>query len=344
MKGLLNSAWTPFAVLAAGLLIGHTAAGQAERVTPLTSLGTPSTEFPTPDQHYAVLKRGGVTAVIVDNAAVDDGVLPGHRAGYSGVASLTHAARPENVFVPTYAGLNFEHIHDGTTQDRTVLFEPRHAEMQLRRVDEYTVDLYQPPTPHYGLESCHRYRLLGDGTIEMTFECIPRRAAFRNGYIGLFWASYIRQPESLDIHFRGSLADEPEETGWVRGVTPSHGVLATHLAQGDHRRFTRAEDFPLSLVFSRSNHRFHEPWYFGVSHGMALAFLFRSADQPRLTQSPSGGGRGNPAWDFQYLIPDYRVDKRYQMIMRAQYLPFESNDQVAEATAENRSALQPAAD
>ena len=43
--------------------------------------------------------------------------LPGHRAGYNGVASLTHKRRPSNLFVAAYGGLNFEHIHDGTAAD-----------------------------------------------------------------------------------------------------------------------------------------------------------------------------------------------------------------------------------
>ena len=120
-------------------------------------------------------------AVIVNNAAVDDGKLPGHRGGYSGLASLKRGGTDKNLFVPSYAGLNFEHIHDGTSQPREILFEPRHALMELRLIDTSTVELYQAPTPTWGLESATRYAMLADGTIEMTFERIP--VAFRNGYI-----------------------------------------------------------------------------------------------------------------------------------------------------------------
>jgi len=287
---------------------------------------------------YVVLERGDIRAVIVNNEPVDDEVLPGHRGGYSGVASLTHRSQDKNLFVPSYAGLNFEHIHDGTTQPREILFEPRQAPMEIKQVDEYTAQLHQPPTPHWQLESWLRYRLLADGAIEMTLECVPRARTFKNGYIGLFFASYINQPESLDIHFLGRPANNNDATKqWIRGVTPAHGELSTHLAIDDNRDFPHDTDFPLTLVFNTSNYRYCEPWYYGVSGGTAFVQIFRPEDRVRLSQSPSGGGKGNPAWDFQWFIPQYEVGKRYRFVMRAMYLPFNSPEQIIQATAANRA-------
>ena len=79
-----------------------------------------------------------------------------------------------------FLGLNLENLHDGTVQDRKVFFELRPSPMQLRGIDKHTVELFQTPTPYWGLESSTRYHLLPDGTIEMTFECIPWRRSFKN--------------------------------------------------------------------------------------------------------------------------------------------------------------------
>lgn len=304
-----------------------------------TELGT--SHYTVPDKSYVVLQRGDVKAVIVNNESVDDDVLPGHRRGYSGMASLKHANRDENLFVPPYAGFNFEHIHDGTSQSRHILFEPRRAPIEIHRIDEYTVELYQAPTPNWELESWLRYELLDDGAIEMTLECVPRKRTFKNDYIGLFFASYINQPESLDIHFLGHPADaKVPKPQWIRGITPAHGKFSTHRATDDKREFPHDPDFPLTLVFNFSNYRYSEPWYYGISHGMALVLMFRERDEVRFSQSPSGGGKGgNPAWDFQWFIPKYEVGKRYRFVMRMMYLPFQSPEQIIKATARHRIAL-----
>jgi hypothetical protein len=296
-------------------------------------------EYTVPRSGYHVLSRGDVRAVIVDNREVSDDVLPNHKAKYSGVGSLTHTKRPDNLFVPTLAGLNYEHIHDGTNQDRDILFEPRNAPMELRVVDPHTVELYQAPTPHWKLESVLRYAMLEDGTIEMTLECIPRTKTFANGYFGLFWASYIHQPESLDIHFRGHIDGADKPTEWIRGVTPKHGEFPTHIGNTDTRSFQHDDDFALTLVFNRSKYRYDESWYYAVSHGMAFVQIFRPQDVIRLSQSPSGGGEGNPAWDFQYFIPGYKVDQRYQMVMRAMYVPYESPEQIQSVSLPHRQSL-----
>ncbi len=325
---------------------GHLAAG-GPSTPPQTTLSDKSIKYTVASKPYVVLNRSDVRAVIVDNQAVDDKVLPGHRGGYSGVASLTHTHRKDNLFVPAYAGLNFEHIHDGTVQDRKVLFEPRNAPMQLRVIDQHTVELYQAPTPHWKLESCARYELLADGTIQLIFECIPRAKTFSNGHIGLFWASYIHQPESLDIHFKGLSGLEPLKRRlppehWIQGVTPAHGKLSTHRSLGDHRSFKHDKEFPLTLVFNMSDHRYWQPWYYGVSHELGLLQVFRLKDKIRFSQSPSGGGKGNPAWDFQFLIPNYQVDKTYGFVMRASYLPYRSKEQMEKAAANQQRSLEPA--
>ncbi len=325
---------------------------QAAEFSGRTSLTVPDVKYKPSSKAYVVLRRGDVEAAVVDNSAVDDEVLPGHRPGYSGLGALRHAKRRDNLFVPAYAGLNYEHIHDGTTKERKILFEPRNAPIQIRVIDEHTAELYQPPAPHWKLESCIRYELLPDGVIEMTLECIPRKQTFKNGYVGLFFASYIDKPESLDIHFLGhdrpGASSRPADSAgqdqglrprWIRGVTPSHGRLATHLGANDRREFPHDADFPLTLVFNLSDYFYAEPWYYAVSHGMAFVQMFREKDQVRLSQSPSGGGERCPAWDFQWFISDSKVDVPYQFVMRAAYLPFESPEQIIRATAAHRAAL-----
>jgi hypothetical protein len=103
--------------------------------------------------------------------------------------------------------------------------------------------------------------------------------------------------------------------------------------------FPHDRDFPLTLVFNLSDYRYAEPWYYGVSRGMALVFVFRDHDRVRFSQSPSGGGAGNPAWDFQWFIPDYEVGKTYRFVMRALYLPYESPEQIAKAVEPHYAAL-----
>ena len=327
-------------ILMAILMLALTMPLHAAELKPVTTIHSKQQTWTTPSKNYVILQRDDVEIVVVNNQAVDDDVLPGHRAGYSGIAKITHKHQAESLFVPSYAGLNYEHIHDGKTRDRKILFEPRNLPMQLRQINEYTVELYQAPAGHYRLESCQRYELLENGTIQLTYECTPRANSFANQYIGLFWASYIHQPKDLSIHFpgfenvEGKTIDQYPKPQMVRGVTPKHGIHATHRSSKDQRLFQHDSEFPLSLVFGYSRHRFQQPWYYGVCRSMGFAQVFRDADQMRISQSPSGGGQGNPAWDFQYFVPDYEVGKTYRFVMRAVYHPIDKPAEFLDRVAE----------
>lgn len=332
--------WTFFLVLDVIAIGGGVCTAAHPLAAPgITSLTNPDVTYQTTNQHYVVLSRDAVTAVVVDNAAVDVPAVPGHREGYNGIASLKHRNRDSNLFVPSLAGLNFEHIHDGTRAGLKEKFEPRAFPMQLRIIDEHIVELYQPPTGNWQLESCGRYELLPDGAIEYTFECIPRAGGYDHDYIGLFWASYIHQPEDKAIRFRGRPRGTSQGPSWIKAVTPEHGVDSTHPPADNTRSIQIDPDFPLTLVNHRSEHVYTEPWYYGISHSMALVLMFRPRDQIWFAQSPSGGGQGNPAWDFQWFIPGYRVGEAYGFQMRAAYLPFESQQQIEAATQSHRKVL-----
>lgn len=307
----------------------------------LTSLTDSNVRFREPAQHYVEIVRGGVRIVVAENSAQDSGPIQGHKAGYNGVALLERTDKPGNFFVPAVAGLNFEHIHDGTRAVNRERFEPRVAPMRLRVIDEFTVEVHQPPTPNWQLESCGRYRLLPDGVIEYSFECIPRAEVARQKWLGLFWASYIQEPEDKAIHFLGRLADEPQGVPhWLRTESPKHGVDSTHPPAGVLPDLKFDPEFSLTLANHRSRYVHTESWFYGVSQGQALVQMFRSRDRIWFAQSPTGGGPKNPAWDFQWFVENPRVGQSYGLVMRTALLAYESRDQLEKALAPHLQALE----
>ncbi|MAT14302.1 MAG: hypothetical protein CMJ46_03435 [Planctomyces sp.] len=297
----------------------------------VTSLTNPDVEYSVSTTGTAELTAGETTIVVVDNGPGTTELTPAHKRGYNGIAYWGHDQQKANLFVPTYAGLNYEHIHDGTLKVNRERFEPRQNPMQLRIINDRTVELYQPPTLNWKLESCGRYELMADGTVEYTFECVPKAATFSQNYIGLFWASYIRSPEKVGINFWGRNGDQfGTQPEWLELISPKHGVSSTHPPADYKHTIAFDEGFPLTLANHPSGYVHMAPGYYGVSHGMAFVQMFRQRDQIWFAQSPTGGGNGNPAWDFQWFIPDYKVGEAYGFVMRAAYFPHESHEKTVE--------------
>lgn len=260
---------------------------------------------------------GDLTAVIGDNA--DSGV---HRAGYNGIWSLTHRSEQANLFVPSYAGFNLEHVFDGETRDldggTRVFFEPRHAPMRLARLSATSAELHQPPTPTFHLESWTRFTFSPPDAIDMSFRCRAHQHVFRRGYIGLFWASYVNGPEDKGMYFRSP-------AGWAQHCTPAHNALSTVRHADDKFAMSFAGDHRECLYMSHSPLRFREPFFYGLFKGHVLVVMFDRTEGIRFTHSPSGGGANkegdttNPAWDFQLVVPKYDVMVDYGFRARILY-------------------------
>lgn len=67
------------------------------------------------------------------------------------------------------------------------------------------------------------------------------------------------------------------------------------------------------------------PLYFGRSGETVFVQMFEKpcdGGEMRFTQSPSGSGTGNPAWDFVYFRRDYAVGRESKFRVRAVYRKF----------------------
>ena len=261
--------------------------------------------------------RGDLTAVIGDNDAKGD-----HRAGYNGIWSLTHRTEPTNLFVPSVAGMNFEHIFDGATLDppgrSEIFFEPRRAKLTYKKVSATVAELHQPPTPTFKLESTTRFTLREPDAIDFEFTFTPRQHVFARKYIGLFWANYINAPEDKSMYLRG-------KNLWLQHCSPAHYSVSTVLHEKDAFEMTFKESHRDALYKSLSPLRYDLPLFYGLYRKHIFIVMFDRTIGVRLTHSPSGGGTNaalqttNPAWDFQYVLPKYEVNADYTLKARLIY-------------------------
>jgi len=261
------------------------------------------------------LSAGDLSAVVGDNSAAGQ-----HQTGYNGVWSLRHKACPRDLFVPSYAGLNLEHIFTGVPMNtKEIRFEPRYAPMSLRRLGDTVVELHQPPTPTFHLESWTRFEVRAPDYVDMNFRCTPHRAVFPHGYLGVFWASYINAPADKSMYFLGG--QEGEHDLWTQLCTQWHNDQSTVRHRDDAFEMTYDDDAP-ALFKSLSRLRFDRPFFYGCFDNLVWLVMCDRSEGIRFAHSPSGGGSNdqllttNPAWDLQFVIPQPEVGREYGFQVR----------------------------
>lgn len=289
---------------------------------------------------YAAFEVSQLRCLIGNNAKLGE-----HRAWYNGVFSMSAPGESVTPFVPLYAGLNLENFFDARPRhaDNAVFFEPRASAMEFRRVSPTAAELYQPATPYFGIESWTRFELKEPYYLDMTFRCIPRKADLAGGFFGVFWASYINEPSDKSYYFlaAGSTLDKPV---WVQYCTQQHDRDSTVPHEKDTTQLAFQEG-PTVLWTQLSPLRYSESFFYGRFRGMALIFIFEPNPGLRFSHSPSGGGPtrakdgSNPAWDFQLVVPDYRVNQEYGVKLRLVYKPWVDRADVLREVRHYRSQL-----
>ena len=279
---------------------------------------------------HATFKIGDLTAVIGDNSA--DGE---HRAGYNGLWSLRHRTSSRSLFVTTVAGLNHEHIFNGDDEDDPKnFFEPRTAPMDFRQISDSEAELHQPPTPTFHLESWTQFKLIAPHYIDLSYRCVAHQHVFHRGYIGLFWANYINAPADKSMYFRGGA--EGQKDLWTQLCTQRHDDESTVRHRDDKTELPFHEGGRAALFRSLSPLRFDLPFFYGLFEEHVWLLMFDRAEGIRLSHSPSGGGTNaefqttNPAWDFQFIVPNYDVMKPYTFKARAVFRPRCSRPEILE--------------
>lgn len=281
-------------------------------------------------EHTARVETESLRVIIADNEAFGTN----HFAGYNGVAELTRTGDSRNLFVPQVAGLNFEHIFSGDAGSfGWNIFEPRRAPMQLIRRSPARVELHQERTEHWPLRSRLTYEVEGDA-INFTYCGTPLDDAWRkHGYIGVFFASYIDKPDDMSLQFVGRSRPGRGDTNahWIKHLPPEHGVAANHRPASSTWDPPLDDGFNIRLVNGISDFEYMYPFYFGRWGENVFVMMFerpRDGGELRFAQSPSGGGTGNPAWDFVYFQRGYMVNREFCFRARAVFRKFKDAEDV----------------
>ena len=256
--------------------------------------------------------------IVVDNSQVEKAwwSLPAapHKAGYNGIAHLSHGNLERSLLVPWRAGLNFEHIFSGDEASYAwPRFAPRLYPMTLTTHGlNSQVELLQTSAGNWPLTTIITIERRNAETIDFQITCIPWEDVWKkHGYIGLFFATYIRKPADPSIHFIGRSRPGlgSQEPRWIKHLPPSYGVEMSHRPAGSNWDPPYDPGFHIGPVTGFSSFEYLYPFYYGVSNGKAVIFMFEPSQtgELRFAHVPNGGGLGSPAWDFSFMQRSYDI-------------------------------------
>ncbi len=251
--------------------------------------------------------------------------------GYNGIPRLKYRDSSHPFSTPA-SGLNCEFFFD----EKRWSFEPRWKDIErfqaqpsrLKRVSDSEAHLKIDAGEDWGVEVETEIRLEAPYFVDLEHSFTPTREDRIDGeFLGVFWASYIQAPRNPGYYIWGRVSPRTRPS-WHNTYDALEletvGVFGAEEGPvGGRLRGTKRILFDLSPV------RYVEPLMAGRVHGMLLAFLFQPSEdlEIRPAFSAQGGGVGVPAWDYQAVVPNPKVGRRYSFKVRVVYKPFEELDE-----------------
>ena len=117
----------------------------------------------------------------------------------------------------------------------------------------------------------------------------------------------------------------------IKPLSEKPGVDANHRPAGCDWNPPLDDGFKIDLVTGVSDFEYLYPFYFGRSGENVFVLMFErthAEGELRFAQSPTGGGKGNPAWDFAYFRRDYTINREFSFRVRAVYRKFTSLEDI----------------
>ena len=252
--------------------------------------------------------------------------------GYNGVRQLYSRNGPkENIFGTGWgSSLNFEFVYNTSGAKMT----PRWVEgkmgspptlSQLARIDNNSVRLKtEVQTPHR-IDVSTTFTLTAPHYIDLQTTAIVHSNPLKKDWLGLFWASYIHEPENKTTYFRGR-RDRNSPVEWIESLGEKP-LNPRAFASEKEEELLPNEPNPDGRLFHNIRPvRYVEPLFFGRWRNMMLQMMFQAENSLRFAIQPTGGGLKNPAWDFALVIKNCEPLTPYTFSARVVFKPFVNHE------------------
>lgn len=255
----------------------------------------------------------------------------------AGFSRLSHERFPDRQIFG-FIGLNFEHVFNGTVEDAWRMIDtPRRDPMRVAYFLPGGVSVTWPAAQStWDLDCEARYYLSGANAIDIETAITPRKEHFKHGWVIAMWASYMQFTRGREIHFIG--VDGGKEGWTVFGVDRPDGTFETGQVA-----FRGAPPLPYDETvdfntIADPDKQFLHPFYYGLvdadglpdttNDDMAFIMMFDQAESIRFALYNWGGDPRYPAWDWQFIIREPKIDQTYRFRARMVYKPFAGREDV----------------